>query len=577
MTFQEQLNSYIDTISCTLTELSDASGISVSVISRYRSGKRVPVSGSTQLTQLADGLTQLAEKKGISGFASRTVYETLERTLDPQNILPPSFAGKLNSLINALHISLSDLSRALNYDASHISRICTGKRNPSDPEGFLEDLSCYLEANYNTASSRDIIASLLGTTCEDLMESRQFRDRLCIWLCQEDSPDQDSAQVFLQKLDSFNLDEYIRAIRFDELRVPTVPFSLPHSRNYFGLEEMKRGELDFLKTMVMSKSTENVFMCSDMEMEDMAADNDFAKKWMFGLAMMLRKGLHLSIIHNLDRPFQEMMLGLESWIPLYMTGLISPYYFKAPQNKVYNHLTYVAGTVALIGEGVAGFHAESKYYLTNNREEVAFYRKKADFLLQKAYPLMDIYRVDTLSGFHAFLEADSHVPGPRRNILTSPPLYTMQKEFLEKILRRNGIEEKDILKITEYASQKYSQICNILENCSLEDEVLLPPREEFEKFPAVLSLSELFYEKEVKYSYEEYCEHIEMTRAFAKTHPNYRLSLSQEHIFRNINISIHFGKWVIVSKSQYPCVHFVIRHPKLRNALENITAAVVDH
>ena len=102
---------------------------------------------------------------------------------------------------------------------------------------------------------------------------------------------------------------------------------------------------------------------------------------------------------------------------------------------------------------------------------------------------------------------------------------SMQKEFLEKILRRNGIEEKDILKITEYASQKYSQICNILENCSLEDEVLLPPREEFEKFPAVLSLSELFYEKEVKYSYEEYCEHIEMTRAFAKTHPNYRLSL----------------------------------------------------
>ena len=68
-----------------------------------------------------------------------------------------------------------------------------------------------------------------------------------------------------------------------------------------------------------------------------------------------------------------------------------------------------------------------------------------------------------------------------------------------------------------------------------------------------------------------------MTRAFAKTHPNYRLSLSQEHIFRNINISIHFGKWVIVSKSQYPCIHFVIRHPKLRSALENITAAVVDH
>lgn len=41
---------------------------------------------------------------------------------------------------------------------------------------------------------------------------------------------------------------------------------------------------------------------------------------MLGLALLLKKGLHLNIIHSLNRPFQEMMLGLESHIPLYMTG-----------------------------------------------------------------------------------------------------------------------------------------------------------------------------------------------------------------------------------------------------------------
>ena len=46
------------------------------------------------------------------------------------------------------------------------------------------------------------------------------------------------------------------------------------------------------------------------------------------MALMLKKGLHLYQIHNLDRSFDEMMLGLESWIPMYMTGLISPYYLK---------------------------------------------------------------------------------------------------------------------------------------------------------------------------------------------------------------------------------------------------------
>ncbi len=46
------------------------------------------------------------------------------------------------------------------------------------------------------------------------------------------------------------------------------------------------------------------------------------------MAMMLKKGLHLNQIHNLDRSFEDMMLGLESWIPMYMTGQISPYYLK---------------------------------------------------------------------------------------------------------------------------------------------------------------------------------------------------------------------------------------------------------
>lgn len=104
---------------------------------------------------------------------------------------------------------------------------------------------------------------------------------------------------------------------------------------------MKQGELNFFKGTVLSKSKEDIFMCSDMPMEDMAKDIDFGKKWMFAIAMCLKKGHHLNIIHNLDRPFNEMMLGLESWIPIYMTGQISPYYLSNLKNNIYNHLNYV--------------------------------------------------------------------------------------------------------------------------------------------------------------------------------------------------------------------------------------------
>lgn len=95
----------------------------------------------------------------------------------------------------------------------------------------------------------------------------------------------------MSKLDTFDLNEYIKVIHFDEMKLPpTMPFSLPTSKAYFGLEEMMESELDFLKATVLSRSTEAVTMYSDMPMEEMAKDPEFPRKWMFGMAMMLKRG-----------------------------------------------------------------------------------------------------------------------------------------------------------------------------------------------------------------------------------------------------------------------------------------------
>lgn len=45
---------------------------------------------------------------------------------------------------------------------------------------------------------------------------------------------------------------------------------------------MKNGELNFFKATVLSKSKEDIFMCSDMPMEDMAEDTEFGKNGCLG-------------------------------------------------------------------------------------------------------------------------------------------------------------------------------------------------------------------------------------------------------------------------------------------------------
>jgi len=110
-----------------------------------------------------------------------------------------------------------------------------------------------------------------------------------------------------------------------------------------------------------------VIFYSDMPIAEVAEDEDFKKKWMFGMAMMLRKGLHLHIVHDVHRPFPEMLLGLGNWIPMYMTGQITPYYFKEPTNSAFLHFIRSSGSASITGEAIAGCQECGRYISSKNR------------------------------------------------------------------------------------------------------------------------------------------------------------------------------------------------------------------
>lgn len=570
-TFQEVLNTYIDEIGCSANELAKASGVSAAAISRYRAGLRVPESDQSTIKRLAIGITVLASPIGIV-LTEKEVFDSLSNTLQNEKTYA-QLHEKFDQLILTLKISLNDLAKALNFDASYLSRIRSGQRTPAHVENFVDIVCQYVNRHYNNPESISLIASMIGKD-ETSLNTDNLYVALSEWFCiNVDSSDR-QMESFLKKLNDFDLDEYIRAIHFDELKVPTVPFQLPASRNYYGIEQMKQGELDFFKSTVLSKSMDSIFMCSDMPMADMAKDENFGKKWMFAIAMSLKKGLHLNIIHNIDRPFHEMMLGLESWIPIYMTGQVSPYHLKDISTNYYHHINYVSGTVALSGECINSYHSDGKYYLTNNKEEVAYYRKKANNLLSKASPLMDIYTESDQNKLNEFTKKSVDLSGDRINTLSSLPLYTISRELLLSILERNQISTALKNQILTWADSIKSQCEKILECNTVTDTIPYLSREEFNKHPMALSLSALFLDQEIRYTYEEYLAHLEMTKEFSSLHSTYHCKESSNMPFRNIQIHVLDGEWVHISKNKAPTIHFVIHHPKMVYALLNFSAPV---
>lgn len=562
--FKDVLNNYLNELKISSKELSLKSNISESVISRYRSGSRVP--NEEQILKLATAIYNISIVQNIDMYTKEIITETLLNSITKDDFDYDNFSGNLNELINILKINTNEMSRYITFDSSHISRIRYGKAKPSDPIEFSNKICNYIVTKYSTDSKLKLL-SILNCTNKDIEDNNKLFLLLHNWLT-NNKTNKNYINDFLNNLDDFNLSDYIKVIKFDELKIPNIPFYRVKTKNYYGIEEMKNGELDFFKGTVLSKTMEDIFMCSDMPMEDMAKDTDFGKKWMFAIAMSLKKGLHLNIIHNLNRPFNEMMLGLESWIPIYMTGQVSPYYFKDNKNNIYEQLNYVSGSCALTGECIKGNHDKGKYYLTGNNKEVEYYKEKARLLLKKANSLMDIY--NDFDNYQHFLVKDSKVNGNRKRFLSTLPLFTIKDELLIDILKRNNISEDDIKQIVKYKKIEENNIKNILKNNVINDNIYILDDNDSLNFP----IENIFCNRKIKYNYDEYLKHLEMTKKYKND--NYKLNIVDNKTFKNITITIIENSHVIISKNSDPVIHFVIRHPKLVSAISNFNPLVKD-
>ena len=573
MNFKEVLNKYLKELNCSSKKLSNESGLSESVISRYRSGERTPVKNSEQLNKLTKALFNIAKDNGKNKYTFDKIESDFNSTLASDDFDYTTFSNNLNTLITSLNINTHEMSKYIVFDASHISRIRYGKAKPSNPVEFSNKICSYILNRYKNPDDINNLMMIIGCKKSDLSNEKIY-STLFNWLTSEIVPVKNQISDFLHHLDSFNLDDYIKVIKFNELKVPSIPFYKAKTKHYYGIEEMKQGELNFFKGTVLSKSKEDIFMCSDMPMEDMAKDIDFGKKWMFAIAMCLKKGHHLNIIHNLDRPFNEMMLGLESWIPIYMTGQISPYYLSNLKNNIYNHLNYVSAAAALSGECINGFHNKGMYYLTTNKNEIEYYKEKSDLLLKKAKPLMEIYRESNIKEYNLFLKKDENIECDRTRYISSLPLFTISDELLIKILKRNKLTKEEINKIIKYKNNEFKYMNSILKKNKVFDYIYVIKENEFISDTPSLSLNNLFIDKTINYTYKEYIEHLKLTNEYAKNNKNYNVSTEKDKTFKNITITILKNNHVIISKNSNPTIHFVIRHPKLVAAIESFNPLV---
>ena len=311
-----------------------------------------------------------------------------------------------------------------------------------------------------------------------------------------------------------------------------------------------------------------------MPMVEASKDLKFTKKYMMYLAFILKKGIRLNIVHDLDRPFKELMLGLEGWIPLYMTGQINPYYFKNNSNYLYSVIECVSGNSILHGECVTGNLEKCKLLVSTKKVDIKYYKENSDLLLKKATSLMNIYTPDMKDEFLKLSNNNLNIKNKRNNILLNLPCYTISDELLDKILKHNKVNKTDRDKIFQWIRNEKNNINRILSNTIIIDEIKILSENEFKNNPCILDLARFYYDKKIKYTYDEYLEHIKLLKEFNNNNKNYMYRVNIKNIFNNINIYIINKKQVIISKTNNPITNFVIYHPLLINAIQNFAVPI---
>ena len=143
MLFKDQLNIFMKETGCNAKQISELSELSTATLSRYRNGERVPEASSNTLSAIAKALEQLSSIAD-SPLQHQEILDAFLACSDIHISDNESFRNRLNSLIDTLDLSITDLCKSTGYETSAFFRIRRGTRNPSDPIRLGQDTASYI-------------------------------------------------------------------------------------------------------------------------------------------------------------------------------------------------------------------------------------------------------------------------------------------------------------------------------------------------------------------------------------------------------------------------------------------------
>ena len=239
---------------------------------------------------------------------------------------------KIDVLMKITNIHNSMLGKHLSFDTSYISRIRSGKRRIPRNHPFVEPLAELAAQRITDGYQKKILTDFMGLNSGWPADPEEVRKLLCAWLAQED----DTRLPVESMLSGLSA---IQPTTLPHVELPPVQAAdqPAQTRFFYGHEGKRQAVLQFLSELAAMDKLPQLLLYSNEDFSWMYEDPEFSRRWAMLLFQYIKQGGHIKIAHTISRASGEMLVALQKWIPIYMTGAIEPYYYPKILDRVFRY------------------------------------------------------------------------------------------------------------------------------------------------------------------------------------------------------------------------------------------------
>ena len=480
------------------------------------------------------------------------------------------FYEKLDFMMKLTNTTNSALSLHIKLDSSHISRLRRGQRSALKDMACIKSMAAYFARNCKEDYQRKAVAESLKISTS-IVDSSELSEHITKWLIDEKKDETTVVGNFLTGFSNFNSSRTIPDIHQQE----NATFEYPQAdiSVYYGLEGKRRAAVCFLSEVIAQSKPQTLLLFSDEATDWMTADSKFATKWAFLMTQLLSKGNRIIIIHTISRDLDEMLNAIRQWMPLYMTGLIEPYFYPKKRDGIFKQTLFISpGVSAVIASSIGNSIDHAANMLIRNGEMISTYTEEFNQYLSLCKPLMRIYTAkDKEAYFKTLMEYEKE----KSNSLIkteSLSILTMPENVVLGIIARIGNIEVDLGELREHRKQLFE---NNLKGNSYTEIIRLFDAEHFKSGKIKVASSEMLLGDTAYYTLEEYILHLEHLVRLLGKYDNFHVHLIKEEEEIKYMVYAREELGAIVAKTSAPPVVLAINEANLATAFWDFLQSMI--